>query len=346
MSVALLVAALFSFDSIDYMIDVIFFQADRQDASLSFASDVGSAAIANVAALPGVIRAEPFRATQVKLRNQHHEVKMSLIALSAGSQLSRILDMDMNPMDPPPNGLVISERVAAKLNLRPGDMVEIELTRKGRRIAYAPIVGIAQSYVGLTAFASLPYLNSLMRDGSLISGARVVIDQNDLAELYTEVKNTPAIAGIALQDISRQKFRETIEENIVTMTTVYVALAVIITFGVIYNSARIQLSERARELASLRVFGFTPAEVSKVLLIELSVIVLAAQPLGWLLGYLFSWWVIQGFSSDLFRVPFVVDPATFAWASIVVLSSALVSALIVRRRVNRLDLIRVLKTRE
>ena len=346
MSVALLVTALFSFDSIDYMIDVIFFQADRQDASLSFASDTSSDAIANVAALPGVIRAEPFRATQVKLRNEHREVKLSLIALPSGSQLSRILDVDFNPMDPPPNGLVISERVASKLNLRPGDMVEIELTRKGRRIAYAPMVGIAQSYVGLTAYVSLPFLNSLMRDGSLISGARIVIDQNALGDLYSEVKNTPAIAGIALQDISRQKFRETIEENIITMTTVYVTLAVIITFGVIYNSARIQLSERARELASLRVFGFTPAEVSKVLLIELSVIVLAAQPLGWLLGYLFSWWVIQGFSSDLFRVPFVVNPATFAWASIVVLSSALVSALIVRRRVNRLNLIRVLKTRE
>lgn len=346
MSVALLVTSFFSFDSIDYMIDVVFFQSDRQDASLSFASDTSSAAIHNVSALPGVIRAEPFRATPVKLRNEHHEVKMSLVALSAGSQLSRILDIDLNPMDPPPNGLVISERVAAKLNLRPGDMVEVELTSKGRRIAHAPIVGIAQSYVGLTAYASLPFLNSLMRDGSKISGARVVIDQNALGELYTEVKSTPAIAGIALQDVSRQKFRDTIEENIITMTTVYVALAVIITFGVIYNSARIQLSERARELASLRVFGFTTAEVSKVLLIELAVIVLMAQPLGWLLGYLFSWWVIKGFSSDLFRVPFVVSPPTFAWASLVVLTSAMVSALIVRRRVKHLNLIRVLKTRE
>ncbi len=346
MSVALLVTALFSFDSIDYMIDVIFFQSDRQDASLTFASDTSSSAIFDVAALPGVIRTEPFRATQVKLRNEHREVKMSLLALSAGSQLSRILDEDLKPMEPPPNGLVISELVAAKLKLRPGDMVEIELTSKGRRIDYAPVVGIAQSYVGLTAYASLPFLNSLMRDGSKISGARIAIDQNALGDLYANVKNTPAIAGIALQDISRQKFRDTIEENIITMTTVYVSLAVIITFGVIYNSARIQLSERARELASLRVFGFTTAEVSKVLLIELSVIVLAAQPLGWLLGYLFSLSVVKGFSSDLFRIPFVINAPTFAWASLVVLSSALASALIVRRRVDRLNLIRVLKTRE
>ena len=130
------------------------------------------------------------------------------------------------------------------------------------------------------------------------------------------------------------------------MTTLYVALAVIITFGVVYNSARIQLSERARELASLRVFGFTPGEVSKVLLVELAIIVLLAQPLGWFLGYLFSWIVVNGLQSDLFRVPLVVETATFAWASLVVLTSAMASALIVWRRVNRLDLIRVLKTRE
>ena len=130
------------------------------------------------------------------------------------------------------------------------------------------------------------------------------------------------------------------------MTTVYVVLAIIITFGVVYNSARIQLSERARELASLRVLGFTRMEVSSVLLIELAVIVALAQPLGWLLGYLFAWSVVRGFESDLFRIPFVVSPSTVASASLVVLTVAALSALIVRRRIDRLDLVRVLKTRE
>ena len=130
------------------------------------------------------------------------------------------------------------------------------------------------------------------------------------------------------------------------MTTVYVGLAVIITFGIVYNSARIQLSERARELASLRVLGFTRGEVSKVLLIEIAIVILLAQPLGWLLGYLFSLSVVKGFESDLFQIPFVINPPTFAWASIVVVLAGLASALIVRRRVDHLDLIRVLKTRE
>ena len=130
------------------------------------------------------------------------------------------------------------------------------------------------------------------------------------------------------------------------MTTLYTVLAVIITFGVVYNSARIQLSERARELASLRVLGFTRGEVSSVLLIELGAVVALAQPLGWALGYGFSFAVVRGFESDLFRIPFVVSRYTFAIASLVVVGVAILSALIVRRRVDRLDLVRVLKTRE
>lgn len=130
------------------------------------------------------------------------------------------------------------------------------------------------------------------------------------------------------------------------MVTIYAGLAIIVAAGVIYNSARIQLSEQARELASLRVLGFTRAEVSRVLLLELAILVILAQPLGWLIGYAFAWLTIQGFSSDLYRVPLIIDVSTYAWSSIVVIGAALAAALLVRRRVDRLDLISVLKTRE
>jgi len=305
LSVALLVTALFSYDSIDYMIDIIFFQADRQDASVTFADERKAAAALEVAAFPGVMRVEPFRSTAVKMRNGHRELQMAIVAMPEQTQLSRILDADLRPMQPPKRGLVISDRVANKLDLRPGDLVEVELTEKGGRKERLPITGIAQSYVGLTAYMSLPAMNHVMRDGDLISGVRIMNDTQQTAQfhqairipgvsmvdasgnlslLYRAIKQTPLISAISLQNTSRDRFRETIEQNITTMMTVYVTLAVIITFGVVYNSARIQLSERARELASLRVFGFTRAEVSRVLLTELAVIVLLAQPLGWLFG--------------------------------------------------------------
>lgn len=189
-------------------------------------------------------------------------------------------------------------------------------------------------------------LDRLIGDGPRLTGARVAVDASRLPDLYSAVKSTPAVGSIAIQSISRTRFRETIEENITIMTSFYMSLAVIITFGVVYNSARIQLSERARELASLRVLGFTKGEVSAVLLTELAAIVAAAQPLGWVLGIGFSWLVVQGFSSDLFRIPFVIDRSTFALGSLLVTAIAVLSALLVVRRISRLDLVRVLKTRD
>lgn len=376
MAVGLLVTAMFSFDSIDFMVDTIFFRADRQDATLSFTTDRGLSALQDVAALPGVMRAEPFRSTPVILRNGHRERRLTIAGVPEDAILSRILDLELNPVPPPEDGLLISERVAKLLHLKAGDLAEIELLEKGQRIERLPvsaivkglkreggpadpglsefgmamggvsITAVVQSYVGLAVYARNEVLDRLMADGHRISGVRIAVDQTRTDELYQAVKETPGLASIALQDISRKRFRETIAQNINIMMTVYVTLAVIVAFGVVYNSARIQLSERARELASLRVFGFTRAEVSRVLLVELAIIVAIGQPLGWAFGYGFSWGVINGFESDLFRVPLIVNPATFATASLIVVAAAIVSALIVRRRVDRLDLVRVLKTRE
>ncbi|MBW8636268.1 ABC transporter permease [Hoeflea sp. WL0058] len=346
MSVALLITSLFSYDSIDYMIDAIFFRADRQDATITFSVDRGPQALIAAAAMPGVMRAEPYRMTPVNLRHGHRELRMSLTGVTPDSDLSRVLDLDLFPVAAPENGVILSERVASKLKLEPGMTVEVELLERDKRLEDVTVVGVAQSYIGLNAYMHLDALDRLLRDGRQISGARISVDEAMLDELYDVIKSTPVISSIALQGVSRDRFRATIEENITTMSTIYVTLAVIITFGVIYNSARIQLSERARELASLRVFGFTKAEVSSVLIIELALIVLAAQPVGWLVGYGLSWSVMQGLQSDLFRVPLIIYTSTYATASLVVIAAAVASVLIVRRRVDHLDLIRVLKTRE
>ena len=346
LSVAQLITALFSFDSVDYMIDTVFFRAERQDATLAFGEVREARALQAVAAMPGILRAEPFRATPVTLRNGYRERRLVISGVTEHADLARVLDDDLNAVEPPASGLLVSEHVAKLLGLRIGDRAEVELLEKDRRIVSVPVTAIVQSYIGLAVYMRADALNRLLGDGPRLSGVHVSVDPMRLDDLYAVVKRTPAVASIALQGVSREHFRETIGENITVMTTVYVALAVIITFGVVYNSARIQLSERARELASLRVLGFTRMEVSSVLLIERAVIVALAQPLGWLLGFLFAWSVVQGFESDLFRIPFVVNPSTVAIASLVVLTVAALSALIVRRRIDRLDLVRVLKTRE
>jgi putative ABC transport system permease protein len=189
-------------------------------------------------------------------------------------------------------------------------------------------------------------LARLAGTGPRVSGVHVSLDPARIEDLYRAVKETPAVAGLALQTIARQIFQSTMRENIVYMLVIYLALSVVIAFGVVYNSARIQLSERAGELATLRVLGFGRAEVSNVLFIEIGVIVLAAQPVGWVVGSFFGYLITQSLATDLFRVPLVFENNIFATASLVVIGAALLSALIVRRRIDRFDLVAVLKTRE
>lgn len=345
-SVALLVVSMFSADSVHYMVEEIFFRMERQDASLYFDRERPMAALDSVRQFPGVMRAEPFRALTVTLHAGHRSKDLTIFGVEEKTDLGRIMDADMRPMPPPPNGLLLIGRVADTLGVRVGDTVEVELVEKDHRRIVVPVTGISQSLVGIDAYMHIDALNRLVGDGRRISGARVSLDMLQKDALYADIKKTPAIAFAMLIGLSRDRFRATIEQNIAMIQVVYTTLAVIVAFGLVYNSARIQLSERARELASLRVLGFTPAEVSNVLMTELAVVVFAAQPLGLLLGIGFSRLVIDGISSDLFRIPFVINSSTLAISSLVVLGASLMSALIVRRRIDRLDLVAVLKSRE
>lgn len=346
LATALLVTALLSFDSIEFMIDVAFNRTDRQHASLNFTEAKGPAIIESVGRMPGVMRVEAYRTAQVRLQNGPRSRRISIIGKPDSRDLSRVLDDRFEPVELPETGLAISERVAEILALKRGDLVWVEVLVGKRRTALVPVTDIIKSYFGLMVFMRAAALDELLDEGPRIGGVHVAYDKLREPALFEAIKSTPAVGSIALQPVALARFRETLAQNINYMVTVYVTLAVIIAFGIVYNNARIQLSERARELASLRVLGFTRAEVSRVLLTELAILTIFAQPLGWLLGYGFGWLLIQSFSSDLYRAPFIIETSTYGWSSLVVLAAASASALIVRRRADRLDLVAVLKTRD
>lgn len=327
------------------MVEIAFFQTERQHATLTFTDEKAVRAVLDTSRLPGVLRAEPYRAVAVRLSNEHWSRQLSIVGKPTDMELSRVLDLDGRATALPAPGLMINERVAELLHLRRGDRVEVDILEGRRGTRSVTVADIVKSYFGLTAFMDLDALNALV-DGPRVTGVHVAYDTSLQRDLFAAIKSNPGIGSIGLQRHALARFRETIAQNINYSVTIYVALAVIIAFGVVYNSARIQMSEHARELASLRVLGFTRGEVARVLLTELALLTLLAIPLGWLIGYGFGWLLIQAFSSDLYRVPFTIAQATYAKASLVVLLAASVSALIVRRRIDRLDLIAVLKTRD
>lgn len=346
LAVSLLITATFMLDSLELMIDVTYFQSNRQDATITLIDEKDDRVIQAAAQLPGVLRAEPYRVVAVRLKHGHRSRRLSIQGQPRGMDLSRILDRNHTPITLPESGLVVSERVAELLSIKRGDTIQVDILEGRRGTKTVTVADIITSYFGLLAYMDFHALNRMLGDGPQVTGIHLSYDEALTGDLFRAIKGLPAVSAIALLRISLAKFRETIGRNIAISTTIYVVLSVIIAFGVVYNSARIQFSERAREFASLRVLGFTSNEVSRVLMTELAILVALAQPLGWAIGYGFARLVTKGFESDLYTIPFMIEQDTYAAASIVVLAAAAVSAMLVRRRINQLDLVRALKTRE
>ena len=343
---ALLVSTFFFLDSIDEMIDLFFFDNQRQDVTIVFSNPRSDIAAEDLLNLPGVERAEVFRVVPVRLRHGHLEERTGITGIDQDADLTRLIDTNGQSVPLPPDGLVLTEQLAIMLDIGVGDSIELEVMEGRRPNLSVPVNAISQEYVGLAVYMDRAALNRLMEEGPAASGGYLTVNTAMLPTFFERVKEIPAVQGVTLQGASLEEFEEIMDQTMVTMVTFYIFFASLIAIGVVYNSARISLSERARELASMRVLGFTKGEVAGVLLGELAVITFVALPLGCLFGYLLAALMVEQFSNELYRLPLIIYPATYGRSIIVVSLAAIVTGIIVARRINNLDLVAVLKTRE
>lgn len=346
LAVSSVIAAMFMNDALDDIVDLAFYQSNRQDAIFLFTADTPESTLENIRALDGVLQAEGQQFHTVALRNKHFSKRVAIEARPPGTDLSRVVDAHGETLTAPPGGILLSAQLAAHLRVQAGDQVTAEFLGGKRETFTLTVTGLAEQYLGLGAYMDLAYLNALFRQTPQLSTVNVTLDSLKTEALHDTIKNIPGLAGIVELTENRRSFEKTIAQNVVVMNAVYIIISVLITVGVAYNAARIQLSERARELASLRILGFSKADVSYILVGEMMLLALLAQPIGWLVGAWIAQAMTNAFSSDLYSIPLVLKPATFTTASLVVLGAALASVLVVRRRLDRLNLVAVMKTRE
>lgn len=346
LSCGILVLGGFWSDAVDFMVYAQFKQAQRDDMTVTFVEPVSGRALYSLVSLPGVHDAEPFRAVPARLRFGHRAYRTPIQGLEPHGDLRRLLNRELDRIDLPPDGVILTDYLAQILHVRPGQTLTIETLEGSRAVRETPVAGVVSEYIGASAYMDRAALNRLMREGDAISGAFLAADEAHSAEIYTRLRETPAVAGTTVRRRMLESFYETMARQMLTFAFFNTILAATIAVGVVYNTARISLAERSRELASLRVLGYTRGEISFILLGELAVIILAAIPLGWWIGRAMGAYMAAAVQTDLFRIPLVLTARTYAFASLVVLVSALLSGLIVRRRLDRLDLVEVLKTKE
>jgi putative ABC transport system permease protein len=346
LGVSVLIVGLFFLDAIQVLLRVQFETVQRQDVTVSFVEPLSARAVYELGTLPGVMAIEPLRASPVEIRRGTRVRQTALMGLPLEPALNRVIDSAERPVSLSPAGLVMSATLADIFGVVPGDDVEVEFLEGRRLVRSLPVQRLVDEFMGASVYMEQGALWHLLGEAGSISGAFLRVDRAREADLYRRLKELPAVAGVSLKRAAVQSFRDTIAENMLILVMFNIGFAGIIAYGVVYNAARIVLSERTRDLASLRVLGFSRAEVSAILLGEIAVIVVIAMPLGLLIGQGLGAALIAASETELYRFPLIVTNRTRLFAVGVVLTAAAVSSLIVRRRVNRLDLIGVLKTRE
>jgi putative ABC transport system permease protein len=346
LAVALLVSGRFSQDVTQYLIQVQFNTIQRDDAMVTFIEPRPARTRYEVTQFPGVLYAEPFRGVAAQLRFGHRTHKVAILGLNPSGELRHLVDRKLQPVDLPLDGILLSTKLAELLHIQPEQILTAEVLEGARPSLKIPVAGLVDELVGLSAYMDIHALNRLMQEDQTISGAFLAVDETQLDPLYQQLKQTPAVASVALRKVAIAQFEKTIAQSQGVVTTIQVIFACIIAFGVIYNSARISLSERSRELATLRIIGFSRPQIAMVLLGEQAALTLAAIPVGCAMGYGIAALLSKLLDTELYRIPLVVRNSSYGFAVVVVLLAASISGLMVRRHLNQLDLIAVLKTRE
>ena len=345
-SVGVLVMSYFMFDAIDRLGDSVFQQANRQQVTLMLAGARTEAAVQDALTLPGVMAAEGTYAMPVRAAHGHRDRLTALQGHFPGAELARLVDDAGRVVVPPAEGVVLPEMLARALRIEAGQSLRVEMLAPPRATLDLPVTQVIAQGMGQEVHISAAALFAAMDTAPQVNMIHLSVQSDRMEALNAAIKETPAVAGLSDWAEVRRQFDETLSENLLTMVGIYTLIGVLIAIGVVYNAARIQLSERSYELASLRVLGFSRAEVGYVLVGEMMLLTLIAIPLGWLAGYGLAQGLVGAMSTDMFQIPFHITRRTFALAALAVFLAALGSVLMVRRRLDRVDLASALKARE
>ena len=345
-SVAVLVTALQWLDAIEYLVDDFFQRQQRQDVTLGLVEAAEADVVRSVARLPGVLAVEPRRTVSVRYVHAQYSRRDALVGMPGDARLEWLHTDDGAEVHVPVAGIVMSSALADILHAKVGDIVTLEVLEGRRKRVDVPVASIFDTYIGTTAYMDIAALTRAIGEPDTVNALLLRIDPLGREALFDALKGLPTLGGAVVKSAAIQVFDDTMARTMLIYVSFYVVFSATLAVGVVYNNLRIALSERGRELATLRVLGFRAGEITYLLFGEAALLVVLALPVGALLGWALTSWMAASFATELFRVPVVVRGATYAYAMIVALLSALASGLLVRRRLARLDLIAVLKTRE
>lgn len=346
MGIAIFLMGRFSWDSFEYLMDEQFTREHQEDLLVTLDRAHPLRAERELEHVPGVELAEGQRLVPVRLRFGARFRDAPMIGLPSHAELRHLLTGAGRLIPPPDSGLIMTDKLAELLGARVGDDIDVEVL-EGRFARYVlPIAGLIDEAFGLQAYVRSDWLAGVLGEEPRISSVGLRVDRQRIDVVRARLVGFPAVLGVASTTSAVARMREQQGESMLVMVLILTLSAAAISIGIVYNNARIALSLRARDLATLRVLGFTRREISSVLLGELSAQITIGVPLGLWLGTLWARWLSASIDPETIRFSVHISPRTYAIAAVIAIASSAASALLVRRKLDRLDLIAVLKSSE
>ena len=346
LAIGVLMVGVVFLDVMERLMMIQFWVAEREDVTVTLTEPHAADAWYALSRLPGVMAAEPQRSVPARIRAAHHERYLAVTGVTPGARLQQVVDRDGRQARVSPWGVTLSKTLAEILEVAPGETITIEVLEGNRPVHHAVVAHVVDDMLGLVVLMDMDRLHALMDEGQVVTGAVLLVDASQEAALARELKRIPHVLGSGFKRAFARTFRSTMAANMNLTMFVNLIFAVVIAFGVVYNAARVALSERSRDLASLRVLGFTRGEVSTILAGELAILTIVAVPIGWMFGYVLVASIMQTVQSEVYRIPFTISHKAMAQASLGILAATFASGFSVIRRLDRLDLIAVLKVHE
>jgi putative ABC transport system permease protein len=341
----ILMLGLFWRDSVAYIVYQQFSVLQRDDVTVAFTEKTSPDALREIAGLPGVMAVEGYRTLPVRVRRGQASKQTGLFGFPAGARLREIRNQNMRRVPLPPEGAILSRNLAERLGISPGETFEADVLEGRRPTLKILCAGVVDSWVGSFAAMDLAAVNRLTGE-DVVSSASILVDEAYRDELLLRLRGLPRVGAVNVKATAVRMFEKTMASFILVYAAVLTGFAAIIAVGVVYNGARVSLSERTWELLSLRVLGFTRNEVFRILAGEAAVLTIFAVPLGWFLGYWFARLMVALIHTEEMQIPMHMEPVTLFYAAAVVVTASVLSMLIIRRIVNRMDLVAALKVPE
>jgi putative ABC transport system permease protein len=334
--------------SLEHLVDFQFRRVMRSDVDLAFKDERGQDALSEAARLPGVDCAEPTLSVACTFINGSHRKKGSVTGLLPNARLTIPRDRHARPIRVPDHGLTFSRTLADALHVKPGDLVGVEPIKGRRRLQYVPVAEISDSYLGASVYANIGYLSRLVDEELAVSGAQLAVDRNPAHRdaLYRELKQLPALQSVTARADMIKSLEDTVLENQRIVIGLLVLFAGVMFFGSILNASLVSLAERQREIATLRVLGYTSWEIGSLLLRESMITTTLGTLLGMPLGYLLTVAIAETYASDLFRMPIVASGGLWMLTMACAVAFGLITHVFVQRAINKMDWLDALKTLE